>query len=50
MRKTNDTKDELAPEVIDTLVDVLRDHLEKSQDPTDRVEENIFVTKPPARG
>ena len=49
MGKTNDTNDELAPEVMDTLVDVLRDHLEKSQHPANEVDENLFAKKPPVR-
>ena len=48
MRKTNDTKDELAPEVMEKLVDVLRD-IEKSQGPKEKVGENPFAKKPPAR-
>ena len=47
MRKANDTKDELAPEVIDTLVDVLRDHLEKSQDPTRQTRRKSFCEEAP---
>jgi len=47
MRKTNDTKDKLAPGAMEKLVDVLRDHIEESPNPTDKTEEeNLFAKKP----
>jgi hypothetical protein len=44
MRKTNDTKDEVTPEAMETLVEVLRDHVENHKIPQTK-SKRIFLRR-----